>query len=386
MNTQAYVRASFLALTAACSSGQKEPEEDPARAPAASTAPPEAAPQQAQSGAGAAQRRIGRPLATETPSGFAMVDRVDVAAVPNEAAHKYTISAPTALPLRAFDLGPKRGAYYDDGRATSTSEAFEVQVVPNQDHVLIKAYDPAAKGQKVRVFIDDVPAEDWVFPDAAQGPYAEATYPLKGALIGPRSKLSLRFETAPGSPAVNSYYYWVFGKPDRKLDKPTLTNLSGLVATDRLDVGTEADEKTHAYAIDQPTYTATREFRWPKDGLPFLENVRATKSFESFRMRVTPGADHVLVKGFDAISKDQVARVFVDGKLVGNWSQPSKSARYAESSFRIPASFVGAANSVQIRLEFVSASADLNSFHYWLYSAPTKQAQPQSAAPTRASL
>lgn len=383
MNRRAYARGAFLALTAACSS-PRESDEDPATTQASST-PAAAVPQPAPSPPTPAQRRIGRPLTIET-TGFAMVDRIDVAATSSESAHKYSIDASTALPLRAFDLSGKFGAYYDDGRATSTSEAFEMQVVPNQDHLLIKAYDPATKGQRARVFIDEAPAEDWVFPDVKQGEYAEAVYPLKGSFIGSRTKLAIRFENSPGAPPLNSYYYWIFGKPDRKLEKPVTTNLGGLTLTDRLDVGADEDEKTHAYAIEKPTFTAVREFKWPKGGLPFLENGRGTKTAESFRMRVTPGTDHVLVKAFDTISKDQVVRVFVDGKLVGNWSQSGSSQRYGETSLRIPATYFGRGNSVQLRLELVSARTDMNSFYYWLYSAPQKQTQNGSASPASASL
>jgi hypothetical protein len=167
--------------------------------------------------------------------------------------------------------------------------------------------------------------------------------------------------------------YWVFAKPDRKLEVPVNTNISGYSLIDRIDVGGEADEATHQYVIDKQNYQGTHEFRWPVEGTPFLETGRATKSFETFHMKVSPGADHLLVKAFDTLSKQQKVRVSVDGKALGDWSLPDGAARYGESAFTIPAKAIGDHHEATIRIDFVSGSIDTNSFYYWLYAKASEQ-------------
>jgi hypothetical protein len=317
-------------------------------------------------------RRFGRPLATNT-AGLALVDRLDVADEPDERIHLYRIQEPTFAGIHDFDLGPKKGVYTDHGRATKKTESFRFRVIPQQDHVLVKAFDSSTKGQKARVIIDGQYVGDWLLPDGEAGSYGEASFPIKGSFIGARKVLDIQLEPVAGGPELNSYLYWLFGKPDRALENPVSADVAGLTLSDSVDVGGTADESAHQYSVTKETNSGVRELWWPSNGLPFLETGRANKESESFRMKVEPGRDHVLVKAYDTLSKGQVLRVLVDGTVVGDWTLPNIDARYGEAAYRIPAKFTTNRKAVDIRVEFVSSSNDVNSLKYWLFTAPVEQ-------------
>jgi hypothetical protein len=368
MKLHSYLLTS-LVLTIACGDQKTVAE----AGPTAAAAPPTSEPIKDNSvtippGA----RRLGRPLATDT-SGLALVDRLDVADEPDELRHLYRIQEPTFLGVRDFDLGPKRGVYSDHGRAAKKGESFRFRVIPQQDHLLVKAFDATAKGQKVRVVIDGEYVGDWALPDGDTGQYGEAAFPIQGSFIGARTKLDIQLEPVSGSPDMNAYLYWLFGKPDRVLQEPVSTDVVGLALIDRLDVGGTEDESAHQYSVTNETNSGIRELWWPSSGLPFLETGRANKASESFRMKVEPGRDHLLVKAYDTLSKDQILRVFVDGSPVGDWNLPNLASRYGEGSYRIPAKIIGNKKVIDIRVEFVAASNDVNSLKYWLFAAPTEQ-------------
>lgn len=299
--------------------------------------------------------------------GLAMVDRVDVANEESERAHDYAVTDPTFVGTQEFDIAAAKVAYAEDGRATKTSEAFTIKVVPNHENLLIRAFDTFAKDQKVRVSLDGKVAGEWTLPDDESSRYGEAVFPISSSMVGNRTKISVKLDYISGVPDSNSFVYWVYAKPDRKLEAPLSTNVSGLSLTDRVDIANEADETDHHYVIDQATYIGTQQFESPANGLPFFENGRANKSFESFRVKTSPNRDHVLVKAYDTFSKNQVVRVLVNGTAVGDWSLPDGDKRYSESSFRIPARFIGSQTAIDVRLEFLSG-ADVNSFYYWLFA------------------
>jgi hypothetical protein len=219
----------------------------------------------------------------------------------------------------------------------------------------------------VRVLLDGQLAGKWALPDNESARYGEAVFPITPSMVGDRTSLDVKLQYISGTPDINSFVYWVYAKPDRALEAPLSSTISGLALTDRVDVANEADEAQHQYVIDKSTYVGTQQLEWPGNGLPFFENGRANKSFESFQLKATPNKDHVLVKAYDTLSKNQVVRVLVNGTAVGDWPLPDSDDRYGESSFRIPARFIGANKAVTVRVELVSGT-DTNSFYYWLYS------------------
>lgn len=298
---------------------------------------------------------------------LSLIDRVDVANEASERIHSYTVQDPTYIGTQEFDLATADVAYAEDGRAMKTSETFKIRVVPNEENLLIRAFDTLAKDQKVRVSIDGKVAGEWALPDNESSRYGEAVFPLTASVVGDRTSVEVKLEYISGVPDINSFVYWVYSKPGHLLDRPLSTKVTGWSLTDRVDIANEADEAEHRYVIDKSTFVGTQQLESPSSGLPFFENGRANASFESFHMKVMPNRDHVLVKAYDTISTNQVVRVLVNGAAVGEWSLPEGEKRYGESSFRIPARFIGSQKEVDIRIELVSGK-DSNSFHYWLFA------------------
>jgi hypothetical protein len=368
MSVRLHYPTALMALVCACSA--PEGEEKPPVVKTAGAVPAPAVPAAASpTPAGKTPelvQGIARPLMTNL-TGFAAIDRVDVGNDQDETLHKYAVQDPTFRGAHDFLMPNENISYTEDGRATKTSESFQVKVVPHQDNVLIRAFDTLIKNQKVRVSINGKVVGDWSLPEGADR-YGEATFVLPASAIGDRSNVELKLDKVSGEPDTNAFVYWVFAKPEKSLDYPVKTKLAGLTLTDHLDVGLEKDEAGHGYAIDKPSYVGVQQFAWPASGLPFLENGRATKSYESFRVKVMPSKDHLLVKAFDTYSKNQKVRVLVEGNVVGEWSLPDGTPRYGESSFRIPSKYIGARNEVNVRVEFVSATLDSNSFKYWIYA------------------
>jgi hypothetical protein len=356
-----------LMLMAACGS----PEPPKGETNTASPAP--AAAVEASTGAPSASSRLApvrgipRPLSAET-QGLVMVDRLDIASDPDEAAHQYAISGQTFRGMHDFDQGPNKPSYLEDGRAMKGSETFQIKCLPNQDHTLVKALDTLSKDQKVRVIVGGKNLGEWSVPNGSSGRYAEVSFPIPAAAIGNRTSVDVKLEYVSGAPDSSSLIYWVFSKPSRKLEAPITTNIAGHTLVDKIDVGTEPDEAAHQYVIDQSHYAAVHEFQWPTDAVPFLENGRATRSFESFRVKVKPGVDHLLVKAFDTLSRAQKVRVSVDGSPAGDWDYPDAASRYNEAAISIPAKLIGDRREVTVRVEFLSGSIDTNSFYYWVYA------------------
>lgn len=303
--------------------------------------------------------------------GMSMVDHVDVGNDAAEAAHGYSVRGLGPRIERDFGVPLDNVSYREDGRAPRAAESFVVRVVPKQDNFLIKAYDTvAAADQNVRVRIDGAPAGEWSVSTGGPNRYGEAVFPLRAAFIGARSQVRVELEAVAADAQPNAFVYWVFAKPARQLDVPLRTDVAKLWLTDRLDVGDPADERDHDYVIEGATFGGDQQFEWPGSEQPFLEDGRATARDESFEMAVIPGRDHLLVKAFDTYSKNQVVRVFVEKQLVGEWALPDGPARYGEGALRIPAELIGTRREISVRVEFVSASIEFNSFYYWIYAEP----------------
>jgi hypothetical protein len=370
MSVRQHCKIVFWGLAMACSAADEGGKGAVGTAAVPPTAPPAAPSSKATAPAGKVStvvRGLPRPLKTRV-GGLALVDRVDVGNEADERAHQYAVQEPTFRGTREFEMPAENLAYAEDGRAMKLSESFRIKVVPNQENLLVKAFDTLSKDQKVRVIVGGKSAGEWALPDGGSNRYGEAKFPLADSLIGDRTQVDIKLEYISGTPDTNTFMYWVYAEPHRKLEAPVRTDISGLKLTDRLDVGADGDEAAHQYVIDKSSYAGTQQFEWPANGLPFLENGRGNKSFETFRMKVAPSKDHLLIKAFDTYSKNQIVRVLVDGNVVGDWALPDGVPRYGEGAFRIPAKFIGARSEINLRVEFVSASLDSNSFQYWLFA------------------
>lgn len=311
---------------------------------------------------------VATPLLTHVAD-MTQTDRIDVGNELDERRHGYVIEAPTFVGKHEFEL-PSR-SYLESGRATKSFEAFRGRVTPWRDHVLVKMFDSFAKDQKVRVLVDDKIAGDWALPNGGSERYGEASFTIPAEFIGDRQEVTFRIQYLAGIPDTSSFVYWIFAKRDAALPiaHPLKADLRNLVLTDRVDVGNEASEAAHDYAIDEPVYAAAHDFPSQLGNVSYRETLRATKTFETFRVKVTPGENHTLIKAFDTLSKDQRVRVLVDGQIVApSWNLPNGRERYGEAALPIPARAIGNREQVTVRVEFVSSSIDMNSLGYWMYA------------------
>jgi hypothetical protein len=311
---------------------------------------------------------IPKPLRTEL-TGYLQTDRLDVGDEADESAHGYVIEKPTYAGTHQFEWPATKAVYQESGRATRSFESFKIKVTPLRDHMVVRAFDTLAKDQKLTVSVNGKAVGDWVLPDGGSTRYGEATFPLPAAVVGDRTELTLRMDYVSGTPDTNAFVYWVMARGTNGLPGPLKTDLVGLVLSDRIDVGDRNDEAVHQYVIDRPTYAGTHEFAPPKGNVKYLETGRATKTFESFRLKTKPNANHVLVKAYDTLSRDQKIRVSVDGTSAGEWVLGNDGGRYGESTFPIAKDLVGDKTEITVRVDFVSGSIDTNSFYYWLYAA-----------------
>ena len=309
-------------------------------------------------------------------AGLALVDRVDVGVEQDETRHGYSIDGQTFAGSKQFDL-PTSAKHVESGRATRGAESFRAKVVPWSDHLLVKMYDGSAKGQRARVILDDEDLGVWELPSEPASSYGEAGFAISGGVIGDRSELVLKVQNADGESDMTSYGYWLYAKPGGPISQPLKADLADLNLVDYLDVGNVADEKAHGYAVENQTFVGANDYVWNASKTSYRESRRATRSAEAFEVKVTPGRDHVLVKAYDALSKDQKMAVFVDSTPLTEWALGNSPERYGEGTLLIPAQVIGNKSKVTLRFEFRSGSIDNNSLAYWLYTKapPTRQAQ-----------
>jgi hypothetical protein len=166
--------------------------------------------------------------------------------------------------------------------------------------------------------------------------------------------------------------------PSAPITRPLQADLGDLVLTDYLDVGNGPNEGAHQYLIDHPTFAGTNDYTWGPAKTAYRETVRGTRTSESFQMKVTPGIDHVLVKAYDALSRDQKMRVFIDSKAFEeDWVLPNSPDRYGEATLTIPARMIGAQHQITIKTEFKGGTIDNNTLAYWMYEKGSPAAQAQ---------
>lgn len=316
-----------------------------------------------------------RPLRVDV-AGLALVDRFDVGVKEDEEKHGYSIDGQTFAGSKQFEL-PTNALHVDSGRATKGAEAFRAKVVPWADHVLVKMYDGTDKGQRARVILDDEDLGVWELPSDGQASYGEASFPISGGIIGDRGELIIKLQNADGASDLTSYGYWIFAKPGAGISQPLKADLTDYGMVDHLDVGNVEEEKAHGYVLDGQTFVGANDYVWNATKTSYRETLRSTRTAESFDLKVTPGRDHLLVKAYDALSKNQKMAVFIDSKPLTEWALPNSPERYGEATLPIPAQAIGNKSKVTLRLEFRGGSIDNNSLGYWLYTKapPALQAQ-----------
>lgn len=320
----------------------------------------------------------GEPPLIDSNDGWALIDRIDFDDRASEEAHQYRLDSPvfkgTATYLRQSDQTVR----VENNHATKSFEEFRMKVAPGSEHALVKGFDTVSSGQIARVIIDGGLSLEWDVGSGSER-YAESSLSIPADAIGSKDEVTLRVEYVAGSLGINSFGYSMFSKPTSGIRRPLLADTAGYALADRIDVGEPSDEAAHDYVIVDPTFSGQQVFTLREKGTSYLEDGRATRENEQFRLRANPGQEHLLIKAYDNFSKDQRLRVTVDGEVVGVWELPRGDERYGEAAFVIPAAFVHRDN-VTIQVKLLSASVDQNSFVYWLYAKSPDSAQGASTA------
>jgi hypothetical protein len=305
------------------------------------------------------------PQVTDT-TGLLLTDQLDVGDERDEAVHAYQTDGMANVPATGVYTSAHGSVVFEQGRRAKSREEFRMRVAPRNDHALVMALG-TTKDEQVRLSVDGKVASVVALEDRAPGPQ-EVVLPIDGTLIGGNREVTLQLEYLGGA-HEDSFRYWMFSRQNLPgLPHPLITDVSGLTEVDRLDVGDPRSEQAHDYVIEQPTFDGFQQFDFEDLDASYIETGRATRRFESFKLDVLPGEEHVLVKAFDNHSRGQKLHVTVDGKSLDQWEMPSGSQRYGEASLTIPAALTTSSDRIKLVVEFVDGSVDQNSFMYWLYA------------------
>jgi hypothetical protein len=143
------------------------------------------------------------------------------------------------------------------------------------------------------------------------------------------------------------------------------------VVTDVLDIGNAASEQSHAYVINNATWSGARSFSYEGVHTEAIGDTgRAHTGFSEFVMAINPANKGVVLRRrFDYSVGNQNADVYVDGARAGAWYCAGRnSARWRDDDFMIPAALTKGKNQITIRVVFVSSESDWNEFTYTAYS------------------
>ncbi|MCH8897430.1 MAG: hypothetical protein IIC33_03955 [Chloroflexi bacterium] len=152
---------------------------------------------------------------------------------------------------------------------------------------------------------------------------------------------------------------------------PHTLDVSGLVLIDFLDVGNQAQEEAHFYALDQPSTLVERVFHIAKEqgqGIDIKDDARTSTGSEEFVVKSQPGRPLILAKRYDAAVGGSVA-VYVEDKFVGDWDLAPRDFVFGEDTFHIgPEVITG--TTTKLRFEYLMRpGTNLNSFYYWIYTS-----------------
>ena len=164
------------------------------------------------------------------------------------------------------------------------------------------------------------------------------------------------------------------------------------VLTDQLIIGNSSSETAHAYSINAQTWSGTRSYTYDGDfdDLVITNTGRAHKGTSQFTLSLFPiNAGAILRRTFDQGVANQKANVYVDGALVGAWYRAGSNGVHSwrDDDFMIPASFTSGKSSIQVKVQFLSASNDWTEFAYKLYALkPAASAAARTARFTASNL
>ncbi len=174
-----------------------------------------------------------------------------------------------------------------------------------------------------------------------------------GIEVGPTNNLSANDR--------RSAAFW-YGLPE------TQSNLS-----DSLDIGKAADQQAHSYIVQGQNWSGNRTYSYPGEAqnVPFGDDGVAFKGQSDFRVKVRPDAKAVVLRRrLTTNVANQVADVYVDGKLAGRWQEMGGKTPgdWRDSEFMLPSNLTRGKSQLNITVKFVSSAADWNEFYYEVLS------------------
>ncbi|MFI5384686.1 MAG: DUF2961 domain-containing protein [Fimbriimonadales bacterium] len=162
-----------------------------------------------------------------------------------------------------------------------------------------------------------------------------------------------------------------------------LQDEEGLKLTDELDVGNRESERAHHYHVSGSRQNT--KGAWWYDGEennvlfklpPITDDGVSTDRGSEFALRLDPANRGVrLRRRTDKENNQQLARVYVDGKLVSerpwycvDFERTFRDIRWLDSDFEIPARYTRRKRQIKVRVELVSSKTGRwDEFRYWAF-------------------
>lgn len=152
---------------------------------------------------------------------------------------------------------------------------------------------------------------------------------------------------------------------------PHTINTTGLRLLDSLDVGNQAQEESHFYALTRPGSVVDRAFNIANTGggdIIIKDDARTATGSEEFLVKSEINQPLIIAKRYDAAVGGSIA-VYVDDRFVGDWQLPSRGFVFGEDTFRVDPEFISN-TTTRLRFEYIpSPGTTLNSFYYWTYTS-----------------
>jgi len=158
----------------------------------------------------------------------------------------------------------------------------------------------------------------------------------------------------------------------------------GLIQTDEIDVGNPRSEQAHHYRA--LGHRQNVKGAWWYDGEennvlyklpPIVDDGVSTDKGSEFTVRLDPSNHGVrLTRRTDKENNQQLARVYVDGRLVTerpwysvDFERTFRNIRWFDSDFEIPARYTLGKRQIKVRIELISSKTGRwDEFRYWALS------------------
>lgn len=213
----------------------------------------------------------------------------------------------------------------DDGRAFTGSSQFRVKIDPKNNGVkLTRRLDSGVAGQLGTVTVNGQSAAAWPQITASGGQWLDVSVTLPSTLTKGKDSILVRTDFKTSGLDFNEFRYFVDSlTPD------------GSTRTDEVDVGNQASEKAHSYAIEHQTWSGTRTYSYPSPKDP--EVLQGNKLLRDLRVRVVADGVETVNVPFgeffgSGLSRAEVRSLFYAVDLEGDgwfsswWPMPYKKS------------------------------------------------------------